>query len=50
MKFGKKYADIIIGRLNNDEKAENKISQWCEIAKKSPSFRLYYTTNGVKYQ
>ena len=32
-RLGKKYADIIIGRLNNDSKALEKISEWCEIAK-----------------
>lgn len=32
-RLGKKYADVIIGRLNDDDKAYGKIKEWCEIAK-----------------
>ena len=29
----KKIADVIIGKLYNDEKAEKEIAEWCDIAK-----------------
>ena len=33
IRFGKKVADIIMGTLHDDEKADEQITEWCDIAK-----------------
>lgn len=33
IRFGKKIADIIIGTLHDDDKADAEIAEWCDVAK-----------------